>query len=116
LLGDLVNIITLLKNDTLYLALDISLEISRYSKDFRQTIYPQMSEDSSQQNLLSKREKEVLRLVFDGWTNKEIANKLFISFETVKSHRKHILSKTGSKNTAALVARLSLSEIEQLRK
>ena len=116
LLDDLVNIIELLKNDTLHLALDITLEISKYSKDFARSVYPAADAVASQQDLLSKREKEVLRLIFDGCTNKEIANKLFISFETVKSHRKHILSKTGSKNTAALVARLSLSDIEQLRK
>ena len=116
LLDDLVNIIELLKNDTLHLALDITLEISKYSKDFAKSLYPVTDDAASQQDLLSKREKEVLRLIFDGCTNKEIASKLFISFETVKSHRKHILTKTGSKNTAALVARLSLSDIEQLRK
>jgi DNA-binding CsgD family transcriptional regulator len=38
-----------------------------------------------------------------GYTNHEIAGKLFISYETVKSHRKHILLKTGAKNTAALI-------------
>ncbi len=42
-------------------------------------------------------------LIMQGFTNNEIAEKLFISYETVKSHRKHILLKTGAKNTAALI-------------
>jgi len=52
---------------------------------------------------LSVREIEVLGLIMLGYTNKDIAEKLFISFETVRSHRKNILLKTGAKNTASLV-------------
>ena len=52
---------------------------------------------------LSMREIEVLGLIMQGFTNNEIAEKLFISYETVKSHRKNILEKTGAKNTAALI-------------
>ena len=52
---------------------------------------------------LSVREIEIIGLVMQGYTNHEIAGKLFISYETVKSHRKHILLKTGAKNTAALI-------------
>lgn len=52
---------------------------------------------------LSVREIEVLGLIMLGYTTKEIAGKLFISYETVKSHRKNILEKTGAKNTASLI-------------
>jgi DNA-binding NarL/FixJ family response regulator len=52
---------------------------------------------------MSVREVEVLELIMQGLTNNEIAEKLFISYETVKSHRKNILEKTGAKNTAALI-------------
>lgn len=52
---------------------------------------------------LSIREIEVLGLIMQGLTNNQIAEKLFISYETVKSHRKNILEKTGAKNTAALI-------------
>jgi DNA-binding CsgD family transcriptional regulator len=38
-----------------------------------------------------------------GYTNHQIAEKLFISYETVRSHRKNILTKTGASNTAALI-------------
>jgi DNA-binding CsgD family transcriptional regulator len=52
---------------------------------------------------LSLREVQILGFIMQGYTNIEIAEKLFISYETVKSHRKHILNKTGSKNTASLI-------------
>jgi|GEM_PF-1261653 len=52
---------------------------------------------------LSIREIEILSLIMLGHTTQEIADKLFISYETVKSHRKNILEKTGAKNTAALI-------------
>lgn len=53
---------------------------------------------------LSIREIQVLGLIMQGLTNHEIAERLFISYETVKSHRKNILSKTHAKNTAALIS------------
>jgi DNA-binding CsgD family transcriptional regulator len=52
---------------------------------------------------LTLREIEILGLIMLGYTNQQIAEKIFISFETVRSHRKHILEKTGAKNTAALI-------------
>jgi DNA-binding NarL/FixJ family response regulator len=53
---------------------------------------------------LSSRELDVLRLVVDGLTNQEIAEKLFISMETVKSHLKHIMDKLAvSDRTQAAV-------------
>lgn len=52
---------------------------------------------------LSSRETEVLNLIMQGYTNKQISEMLFISFETARSHRKNILKKTGQKNTAVLV-------------
>lgn len=52
---------------------------------------------------LSIREIEVLALIMQGLTNHDIAEKLFISYETVRSHRKNILEKTGAKNTASLI-------------
>jgi DNA-binding NarL/FixJ family response regulator len=53
---------------------------------------------------LTKREVEVLKLIGEGYSNKEIAEKLFISLRTVKNHRANLNMKTGSKNTAGLLA------------
>lgn len=52
---------------------------------------------------LSRREKEVLQLIIDEHTTQEIADRLFISFGTVETHRRNILSKLGARNTAGLV-------------
>jgi DNA-binding NarL/FixJ family response regulator len=53
--------------------------------------------------LLTRREVEVLKLIAEGLTNHEIAEKLFVSDSTVDSHRKNLLSKLQAKNTASLV-------------
>lgn len=45
--------------------------------------------------VLTKREKEVLALMVEGMNNQEIANHLFISLKTVKTHVSNILSKLG---------------------
>lgn len=56
----------------------------------------------NQSEEISDREKEVLQLVALGMTNKEIAEKLYISFHTVITHRKNITSKLGIKTIAGL--------------
>ena len=53
--------------------------------------------------MISRREKEILVLIADGLTNPEIAEKLFVSCNTVDSHRKNLLAKLDVKNTAALI-------------
>ena len=53
---------------------------------------------------LSTRELEVLRLIALGYTNSEIATRLYLSVRTVESHRAHIQQKTGRTTRAALVA------------
>jgi DNA-binding NarL/FixJ family response regulator len=52
---------------------------------------------------LSRREKEILQLILKEHTTQEIAEKLFISFGTVETHRRNMLIKTGARNTAGLV-------------
>jgi len=52
---------------------------------------------------ISPREKEVLALICNGFTNKEIADKLFISSKTVDRHRTSLLQKTETRNSAHLV-------------
>ena len=52
---------------------------------------------------LTEREKEVLEALAEGMTSHEIAEKLFISFHTVKTHRKHLLRKFDVKNVTSLL-------------
>ena len=53
---------------------------------------------------ITKRELQILKLICQGFTNNEIAEKLFISRRTVDNHRASLLLKTETKNTANLVA------------
>lgn len=53
---------------------------------------------------LSTREKDVLFLIADGKTGKEIAELLHISVGTVSDHRKHVCEKIGLHSTCQLVA------------
>lgn len=52
---------------------------------------------------LTKREKEVLKLIADGKINNEVAELLFISERTVEAHRANIMKKIGARNTAELI-------------
>lgn len=55
--------------------------------------------------LITRREKEVLKLIAEGLTNAEISEKLFISIPTVNTHRKSLLEKFKVKNTATLIGK-----------
>lgn len=58
---------------------------------------------------LTHRERELLKLIVEGYTNPEIAEKIFLSPETIKGYRKNLLFKLGVKNTATLV-KLAIEE------
>ncbi len=52
---------------------------------------------------LSSRESEIIALIAKGLTNKQLAQRLFISEKTVETHRKNILRKTGTHNAGSLI-------------
>ncbi|MCL4538108.1 MAG: response regulator transcription factor [Bacteroidetes bacterium] len=62
-----------------------------------------MKEKATDDLLLTNREKEVLKLIAEGFTNQEIAERLFISPLTVDSHRKNLMTKLQARNTASLM-------------
>jgi LuxR family maltose regulon positive regulatory protein len=69
---------------------------------------PSISPDSSAQSLieqLSKRELEVLRLIAQGCTNREIGERLFVALDTVKGHNRNIFGKLQVKRRTEAVAR-----------
>ena len=53
--------------------------------------------------LISAREQEVLQMIAYEYSTKQIAQKLFIAYETAHSHRKNLLRKLQASNTAGLV-------------
>ena len=64
-----------------------------------------ISQERTKQNYsnLTNREEEVLKLITEGYTNQEIADRLIISIKTVESHRAHILDKLELHTRADLV-------------
>lgn len=87
-----------------------------YCKNTLQTIFGDhlASNKTSGIPLLSFRETEIVHLIADGMANKEIAEKLFLSIHTVKTHRKNIIKKLGFtfKNATELILLISyLSDV-----
>lgn len=87
-----------------------SSEISEISSELLKSFEPdnQTKTDSSE---LSARERDVLQLVALGNTNKEIAEKLFISIHTVISHRKNITEKLGIKSISGLTVYAIINKV-----
>ncbi|HXB94203.1 MAG TPA: response regulator transcription factor [Puia sp.] len=76
------------------------IHIGDRDEDFRNTI---TIEDKQIDEILSRRELEVLRLICKEYSNAEIADKLFLSVSTVETHRKNLIAKLGVNNTVGLV-------------
>ncbi len=53
--------------------------------------------------LLTSREREVLQLIAEGFSNQRIAQELFISVKTVEAHKAHIMSKLHARNRTDLI-------------
>ena len=83
---------------------------SYFSKEVTQTIMKGLMKQRKSSNKssaffpkISRREKEVLKLIIEEFTTQEIAEKLFISLKTVESHRSSLLAKLNARNSAGLV-------------
>ena len=57
----------------------------------------------SEKRALTKREKEIVILVAEGYKNREVAEKLQISVKTVETHRANIMNKLALRNLAQLI-------------
>ncbi len=81
---------------------------SYFSKEVTERIMEGLQKKKSTENNpmtveLTEREKDVLKLIAQELTTQEIADKLYISFHTVETHRKNLISKLGVRNIAGLV-------------
>jgi DNA-binding NarL/FixJ family response regulator len=86
-------------NEEILEAIDDVLKGKKYLCDLT-------SEITNSENInytVTRREIEVLKLIAEGFTNNEIAQKLFISPLTIDSHRKNLLLKFNARNTAVLI-------------
>ena len=64
-----------------------------------------IEEGKSDETTLTERETEILPLIASGMTSPQIADKLFLSLSTIKWHRKRLLEKFDSANTAELISK-----------
>jgi DNA-binding NarL/FixJ family response regulator len=69
----------------------------------RQIIQKKKKEELIKSVKITNREIEVLKLIIDGYSNKDIANKLILSKRTIDNHRSNLMRKIGAKNTADIV-------------
>ena len=76
------------------------VNIATGEQDFRYTV---TIEDKNVDEILSKREIEILKLICKEYSNADIAGKLFLSISTVETHRKNLIAKLGVNNTVGLV-------------
>jgi DNA-binding NarL/FixJ family response regulator len=67
-------------------------------------LMPSVLAAKDREELLTAREREILKLLADGMSNSDVAAKLFISQETVKSHVRHILTKLEADTRTHAVA------------
>lgn len=80
-------------------------KVAAGEKHFSAEVTAQLMNNFSQKSpldILTKREREILGLIAQGLTDKEIAEKVFLSPLTATTHRKNILSKLGLKNKVEL--------------
>lgn len=99
--GRLISNVSLL-TDISFISNNNKVAWDLYSKDIdnnalKETIFKDFI------NLFTKRELEIIHLIEKGLTNTQIAKQLFISINTVKVHRKHILKKSNSHNSRQLL-------------
>ena len=83
-------------------------------KEIRENLSRQVFEDDETPDIskLSEREIDVLKLIKDGMSSKEIAEKIFLSTRTVEVHRSNILKKLNLKNTATLLKFIHNSSLD----
>lgn len=81
-----------------------------FSEEIRDLANNKIQKDNSiiKFPLITRREKQILKCIVDEMTSSEIAEKLFISFNTVETHRKSLLLKLGVRNSVGLVKKAIL--------
>jgi len=79
------------------------LDVAAGNYYYSSSIARMMIKSMQPQDLLTRREREIIKLIAAEEGNKQIAERLFISEHTVEAHRKNIFRKTGVKSIVGLV-------------
>lgn len=99
--NELIHAVQMIASGKNYISAEITLNLLKKNK--QPLLETNVTTEAPELVELSRRELEVLKLITEGFTNAEIADKLFTSKRTIDSHRQRIIEKTQAKNTAALV-------------
>lgn len=98
---ELLSAITSIQRNNIYISpsftSDVIKKLVRHNSLKGDRIKRPVSQD------LTPREREILKLVAEGNSNRTIADKLHISIRTVEHHRQNLMNKLGAQNTASLV-------------
>ncbi|MFY0598741.1 MAG: response regulator transcription factor [Cyclobacteriaceae bacterium] len=78
-----------------------------FNKSISSKMINMISVEGEGTNTISKKESEILGLISEGLTTKQIAHKLFVSTRTVETHRTNMIKKLDVKNTAQLIKKAS---------
>ena len=93
---ELANAIVSVASNKKYLSPDIAGVV------IEDSLYGIQQEGETVSSLLSAREREVLQLIAEGWSTKQIAAHLYVSVKTVETHRRQIMKKLDLHNIADL--------------
>jgi DNA-binding NarL/FixJ family response regulator len=93
---ELANAIVSVASNKKYLSPDIAGVV------IEDSLYGLQQEGETVSSLLSAREREVLQLIAEGWSTKQIAAHLYVSVKTVETHRRQIMKKLDLHNIAEL--------------
>jgi DNA-binding NarL/FixJ family response regulator len=100
----------------MYEAIEEAMKGKTYiCQEIQKNITKQVIVDEEQKNnfdKLTEREIEIIKLIKNGSTNKDIANTLFLSQRTVETHRARILKKLGLRNTISLITLINDSTLD----
>jgi len=89
---ELIRAVHVVHDGGIYFSGEVGQALAEYQKSSKKEI-----------PVLTPREKEILGLIAEGYTNPQIAERIFLSQFTVDSHRKNLLAKLNVKNTATLI-------------
>lgn len=87
-------------------AIEVVLNGGNYNSPLAQKSLNKLQNPVDGNEILSKREMDIIELVIDGLSASEIANTLFLSESTIETHKKHIHKKLGVKNLAELIKKM----------
>lgn len=94
---ELISAIKKVSDGNKYFSTEVTLSLLNGSRENLQT-------SKQQVEILTSREEEILKLIAQGFSNKEIGVKLFISHRTVDTHRTNLMKKLNTSNIAGLIS------------